>query len=102
MTAVSWVSLIGAGVALAGLALHVVTYAFREGRKDQRLNEVEAKVSKIETTDGGLALVSLEIKHIGERFARYEAESTKKFDELQDTIKALMLRPAPRRRPGED
>lgn len=102
MTAANWFALIGAGVALCGLGLHVVTYAFREGAKNQRLTEVERKVAKIETTDGALALLALEVKHLGERVAEGAADTSKKIDEIQHSIKALMMRPHARRRTGED
>ena len=102
MTFANWIAVIGAGVALCGLAIHVVTYAFREGAKNQRLAEVERKVAKIETTDGALQLLALEVKHLGERFSEVSADTSKKFDEIQHSIKNLMMRPPARRRTGED
>ena len=91
MTAANWFALTGAGVALCGLGLHVVTYAFREGANIQRLAEVERKVAKIETTDGALQLLALEVKHLGERLSEVSADTSKKFDEIQHSIKSLMM-----------
>ncbi len=102
MTPGNWIALIGAGVALCGLGLHVITYAFREGANIQRLAEVERKVAKIETTDGALQLLALEVKHLGERLSEVSADTSKKFDEIQHSIKSLMMRPPARRRAGED
>lgn len=102
MTAANWFALIGAGVTLCGLGLHVITYTFREGAKNQCLAEVERKVAKIETMDGALQLLALEVKHLGERVSEVSADTSKKFDEIQLSIEALMMLPHARRRTGED
>jgi biopolymer transport protein ExbB/TolQ len=93
-----WISLFMAGVALVGLLIHVVSYAHRDGKKEQRLLTVETKVAKSEQNETALAVMASEVRHLGEKMAEAQAATGKQFDELKHAIERAL----PRRRAASD
>jgi uncharacterized coiled-coil protein SlyX len=83
-----------AGVALVGLLIHLLVYAHRDGKKEQRLITVETKVAKAEQSETALAVMASEVRHLGEKMAEVQMATGKQFDELKQTIERAL----PRRR----
>jgi hypothetical protein len=81
-----WVPVIMAGCAIAGLLIHALIYAHKEGRKEQRLQSVEEKIAKHEVSESALAVLANELKHLAAAVTEVRSDTKERFDAIMKQL----------------
>lgn len=92
------------------MIIHVIVYANKEGRKDERADQAERRLAALEVhakrsseTDTAIALLTKSLGTLEGTLIRIEGAVTKRIDTLEHDLRNLLTgRVKPARRPPEE
>lgn len=87
MTLTEGAAFVAAGTAIFGVLLHMAVYAYREGRKEERLIAVEKRVEGLPAIEVMLAKFTAEMSGVQGQLTRLQADLKADIAEINHTIR---------------
>lgn len=91
MTPALWFAGIGAFVALFGVVLHAIIYAYREGRKEQRLVAVEQRIEGLPSLEALMASMTAHMEGVKTQVSELKRDLKADVGEINHIIRNHMM-----------